>query len=99
PDTSVLSGPSSPTSSTSASFTFAGTDDVTPPGSLTFECQVDGAGFAVCASPATYSGLAAGAHTFEVRAKDAAGNVDPTPAAFNWTIDVTPPGTVIDGMP
>src|SRR5206468_12675248 len=30
PETTVLSGPTSPTSSTSASFTFAGSDDVTP---------------------------------------------------------------------
>ncbi len=30
---------------------------------------------------------AEGAHTFSVRAKDAAGNVDPTPATQTFTID------------
>ena len=32
-----------------------------------------------------------GKHTFEVRAIDRAGNVDPTPAKVEWLIDETPP--------
>jgi hypothetical protein len=35
---------------------------------------------------ARYAGLTVGSHTFGVRAKDAAGNVDATPATFSWTI-------------
>ena len=42
--------------------------------------------FAPAPSPQTYTGLAAGAHTFAVRAIDAEGLVDPTPATFAWTV-------------
>ncbi len=99
PNTTVDTGPSSPTNATTASFTFSGTDDVTASASLIFECQLDGGGFSVCASPTTYTSLAEGPHTFSVRAKDAAGNVDPTPATFSWSIDTSPPHTILDAMP
>ena len=52
----------------------------------TFECQLDGAGFQSCSSPATLPNLAKGSHSFEVRASDAAGNVDPTPAASSFVV-------------
>jgi hypothetical protein len=48
---------------------------------------VDGAAFTACTSPASYSGLAPGSYTFEVRATDAAGNVDPSPATYGWTVE------------
>ena len=34
-----------------------------------------------------------------MRAIDAAGNVDPTPASFTWTIDTAAPDTAIDSHP
>jgi hypothetical protein len=49
-----------------------------------FECSLDGSVFAACTDPIAYAGLATGSHTFQVRAVDQAGNVDPTPAATNW---------------
>lgn len=55
PDTTVDSGPISPINAATATFTFSGTDDVTAPGSLTFECQLDSGGFSTCTSPATYT--------------------------------------------
>ena len=99
PETRVDSGPIGPTSATSATFEFSGTDDVTAAGSLTFECRVDDQPFAACASPASHQSLSGGPHTFQVRAIDGAGNADPTPASFAWSIDATAPGTVIDSMP
>src|SRR6185436_12089010 len=35
--------------------------------------------------------LANGSHTFQVRAADLAGNIDPTSASQTWTIDLVPP--------
>lgn len=82
PDTSITSQPPVPTTSVSASFGFSSTK----PGS-TFECRLDGDVHAGCASPQDYTGLAAGPHAFTVRATDALGNIDPTPASYTWTID------------
>jgi predicted outer membrane repeat protein len=86
PDTTISAGPPALSLSNAASFSFAGADDLTPPGELTFECSLDGAPFAACSSPQGYGELADGAHTFQVRALDSAGNVDPTPASYAWTI-------------
>lgn len=104
PDTRISSAPGDPTTSNSATFHFAGTDNLIPGLSLTFECQRDGLGFSPCASPHTYLGLDPGPHTFEVRAIDRALNVDLTPAFHAWTIvvpppDTTPPNTTIDSAP
>ena len=86
PETTISAQPPATTTETNASFAFAGTDNVTPAGSLTFECKLDTGAYAACTSPKTYTGLAIGSHTFSVRAKDAAGNVDGSPASYTWTI-------------
>ena len=52
-----------------------------------------------CADPKSYVDLTAGPHTFSVRAIDAAGNVDPTPATYSWTVDTAAPETTIDSGP
>src|SRR5919109_1523292 len=90
PDTSITAHPSALSNSASPSFNFSATE----PGS-TFECDLDGAGFTPCSSPKSYASVADGAHTFQVRAIDGAGNVDASPASYSWTIDATPPVTTI----
>jgi len=97
PETTIDSGPAGTTTATSASFAFSSSE---PGGS--FECALDGGPFTACSSPRSYSSLALGSHTFEVRARDTVGNLDPTPAARSWTIgapDTTPPETTITARP
>jgi hypothetical protein len=42
-------------------------------------------------------GLSDGQHTFEVRATDAVGNVDPTPDSRTWVVDTIAPAMTIQG--
>ena len=86
PETTIDSGPSGTLSSSSASFTFSSDET-----GSTFECKLDAGTFSPCTSPQAYDGLSNGSHTFEVRATDAAGNSDTTPASRTWTVDTTPP--------
>ena len=51
----------------------------------TFTCSLDGRTFP-CTSPLRNPHLASGAHRFDVRAVDLAGNADPTPAMQTWTV-------------
>ena len=82
--------------SRSMTFTFTGSDEGV--GVDHFECSIDGASFVVCTSPVQFSNLADGSHTLEVRAEDKAGNEGPTPTAFIWTINTTPPNTTINSV-
>ena len=84
-DTVIDSGPSSPTKATTASFTFHATA-----AGATFACSLDAAAATACTSPASYSGLAEGSHTFSVAAT-ANGSTDPSPATQTWTVNTTPP--------
>jgi hypothetical protein len=51
----------------------------------TFECRLNSRDWKSCDSPLRVR-VAAGDHTFRVRAIDAAGNADPTPAVHRWTV-------------
>jgi hypothetical protein len=81
PDTTIGSGPSNPTTATTASFAFSSSE-----AGSTFECKLDAGSYGSCTTPKGYTGLAVGSHTFTVRAIDAASNVDATPATYAWTI-------------
>jgi hypothetical protein len=86
PETNIDSGPSGTVGSSTADFAFSSSE-----AGSSFECSLDSAPFAPCSSPRQYSGLSDGQHAFEVRATDAAGNTDTTPAGRAWAVDTTPP--------
>jgi DNA-binding beta-propeller fold protein YncE len=80
PETQITGGPKNKTKKKRANFEFISTE----PGS-TFECGLDGKAFEPCASPDQVK-VKKGKHTFQVRATDAAGNIDPTPASDAWKV-------------
>jgi len=80
PETTIDSGPSGTVKSREATFFFSSSEPKS-----TFQCKLDAA-TSPCVSPTTYTGLANGTHTFEVKATDAAGNTDPTPASRRWKV-------------
>jgi hypothetical protein len=52
----------------------------------TFQCKLDKKPWKPCSSPKKVKRLVPGKHNFKVRAKDAAGNVDPSPAVDKFKI-------------
>ena len=79
PNTSITSGPNGSVRSTTATFSFTATE-----AGSSFECRLDGGSWVACTSPKSYTGVTEGSHKFYVRARDAAGNVDPSPASRSW---------------
>src|SRR6185436_1185980 len=86
PETMVTEGPAETAVDSTPTFSF----DSSEIGS-TFECGVDSNAFSTCSSPHTTSTLGDGPHMFEVRATDAAGNADPSPAGRAFNVDTAPP--------
>jgi RNA polymerase sigma factor (sigma-70 family) len=80
PTVTISSGPPATTTSTSATFVFSASE------AATFACALDGAPATACASPASYSNLAIGSHSFAVQATDAAGNTGPA-ATHAWKVE------------
>jgi len=97
PETTIVSAPSGTVATSSATFEFASSQE-----GGTFECRIDSdeeSAWSPCASPQAYSSLADGPHTFEVRAVNGVGAVDPTPAVATFAIDTQPPETTIVSAP
>jgi len=83
PAPEITGTPDDPSESRSATFTW--TDDATA--GVTFECRIDEGTFDACSSGATFSNLALGSHTFEVRAVDTTPSHNKSAAdSFTWTI-------------
>lgn len=93
PNTTIITTPPLIATSSTATFTFNASE------AGTFEASIDGSGYMTVASPLSYLALAQGSHTFSVRAKDAAGNVDASPATYTWTIDATAPAITSVNVP
>src|ERR671914_749462 len=89
PETQLLERPSTPSTAEAALFRFSGTDNASP---VTFECKLDAGAFEPCSSPAVFENLSLGVHTLQVRAVDASGNVDSSPASYTWTVNAQPVG-------
>jgi len=94
PNTTIVDGPAGLQASASASFTFSSNEQP-----VTFECRLDYGAFAACSSPVTVLALAQGLHRFSVRATDAAGHTDPSPASRTWSVDTIAPDLMITSGP
>lgn len=92
PDTSITSGPAGTVTTADVSFTYSGSDNVTPASGLQYAYRLEPleASFSAYSSQTarSYQGLTNGSYTFHVRARDAAGNVDPSPASRPFTVSL-----------
>jgi hypothetical protein len=88
PDAVITGGPSGTVSTNTVTFSFTGTDNLTPVGNLLFAWRLDGGAWSefATAATATFTNLAAGQHVFEVKARDLAGNEDPAPAQQSFAV-------------
>lgn len=87
PDTSFLSSPQALSNDASPFFSLG-----TSEGSITYECRLDlgewttrNSGFELVVEE--------GNHVVDCRARDQAGNIDPSPATASFEVDLTPPVT------
>ena len=94
PNTTIGSGPTGPTNDTTPTFAFTASES-----GSTFECHVDTGSWATCTSPWTTTALGNGAHSVSVRATDAAGNTDASPATRSFTVDTSAPNTTMTSAP
>ena len=78
PDTRFLYTPKGKLHKRKATFVFAATEPVT------FTCKVNKKKAKPCASPFKVKVKRHGKHKITITARDAVGNVDPTPAVFKW---------------
>lgn len=81
PDTIIVTHPTDPSPSPTGTFTFTSNE-----GGVTYQCNLDGAGWQACDATYTTPVLSDGSHTLGVRATDLSGNTDTTPATFTWDI-------------
>ena len=81
PETTITKGAPNKTDKTKRKFKFSSSEP-----DSTFECKLDKKKFKPCSSPRKVKNLDEGKHKFKVRAIDAAGNVDPSPAKDRFKV-------------
>jgi len=93
PETTIISGPTGTIATTSVTFQWTGEDDVSNVSDLLYSYRMDDAGWSSYsgATSQEFTDLVEGDHTFQVRAKDEAGNIDPTSATRTFSVDTIPP--------
>jgi sugar lactone lactonase YvrE len=89
PDTQITGGPDGPLAQPTATLTFTGHDNLTPTSGLQFAWRLDDGPLSAFTAETTVTlvDLAPGPHVFDVRARDLAGNEDPTPARRTLVVD------------
>jgi hypothetical protein len=90
PTTTIDSGPSGTLDTNEARLEFSASEE-----DATFECRMNGEAWKRCTSPWSVGSLVNGQQTFQVRARDAYGNVEPEPASRTWHVQRIPEFTDI----
>lgn len=103
PNTTITGGPSGTISENDIIFTYTGSDNKTPTSNLVYSYRLDvyDASWSTYTSSTSksYSDLPNGSYTVQVRARDQAGKIDPTPASLSFTVNYTSPDSDSDGLP
>ncbi len=81
PETTIVKGPRARSHKRTAKFKFVSSE-----AGSTFQCKLDKKPFKPCRSPKKHKRLKRGKHVFQVRAIDAAGNVDKSPAKKKFRV-------------
>ena len=68
-------------------------------GAASFLCKLDASAPEACSSPFVTPVLSDGSHVFSVAARDAEGNTQAIPTLFQWNINSSLAGIIIDSMP
>jgi len=91
PDTAITSGPSGSITYNDVTFTFTGSDDVTPTFDLMYSFKLEGYdtnwSSYTSSTSRSYKNLPNGSYTFQVRARDQIGKVDPSPAFISFAVN------------
>ena len=81
PVVTMSTKPTDPTSTGEGTFAFTSAQS-----GVTFQCNLDSAGYAACPASYTTTDLADGSHTLLVQGKDLNGNLSTTPASWTWHV-------------